>query len=176
MPLPGFVSTDGGLAHTRFRAPVLSGTLSEGTSSGPGPVPVVGGFIPVQPFNAVTTASLNVALNQVLSTAAANIARASFVYIPQTTGAIATSSFAGGDSAPQYTSVGAALIWDASNQRLGIYSTAGGSGTWFFTNLQEIGTSAGAVIGTVVTPVSTAIGTANVTVSTAMVRNLFTSS
>ena len=151
MPLPGFLTTDGGLPNTRFRAPVLVGSVSEGSSGGP--LPIVGGFIPVQSAGTVTTSAASPILNQVVSTLAARVGTASFVYIPQTTGAIATSSFAGGDSAPNYTSVGAALIWDAGNSRLGIYSTASGSGTWFFTNTQVT--------------VATSVGT---------LRNLFTSS
>ncbi len=132
MPLPGFLTTDSGSLGNRFKQPLLSGSIADGGSSG-GPVAPIGGLIMVQPVAAITSSGASSPiLNQVVSTAAAAIGAASFVYIPQTTGAIATSSFAAAASAPNYTSVGAALIWDAGNSRLGIYSTAGGSGTWFF--------------------------------------------
>ena len=148
MALPGFQSSDAGVPRSRFRAPVLAGSISEGGSSG-GPVPIVGGFIPVQSAQAVPTSAASPILNQVVSTLAASVAVASFVYIPQTTGAIATSSFASAASPPGYTSVGAALIWDAGNARLGVYSTASGSGVWLFTRAaNSTSTAAGAGVFT----------------------------
>lgn len=136
MALPGFTTTDGGLPNSRFRAPVLSGTIVEGSPSTSQPYPIigVGGFMAVQGFNAVTTAATNAVLNQVVSTQAARAVVASYIYIPQTTGPIATSSFASAESAPPYTSCGAALVWDAGRSKLGVYSTASGSGVWLWSS------------------------------------------
>lgn len=138
MPLP-FFSTGGtfGTAYSRVRGLFLSGEIG---STNPGPISPVAGIALIQPALVCSTGGPAV---QVLSTLAASLSAANYVYIPQTTASITTSTFAGGDSAPPQSQMGAALIFDAANRRLGIYSTAGGSGTWFFSHT-GITTSAGA--------------------------------
>lgn len=108
--LPGFVTTDGGLIASRFKAPVLSGTIADSVSSGPGPVPPAGGFIAVQ-----STASIT---NQIVTTSATGLARASFMYIPVTTATLV------GAAAPFYVGVGAPLVWDDTDAILMIWSSS----------------------------------------------------
>lgn len=111
--LPGHKSTDFGLSKTGFRGPVLAGRVADNTPSGP--LPAAGGVMCVQ-----STASIT---NQVVSTADAVIGnRASFIYIPVTTGPL------NGAAAPPYVGVGTPLVWDDANKRLAIWSS--GSSSW----------------------------------------------
>jgi hypothetical protein len=116
---------------------MLAGELG---STNPGPISPVAGVALVQPALVCSTAG---PISQLLSTATAAISAANYVYIPQTTGGIATSSFAAAEGAPPQSGMGAALIWDGALRRLGVYSTASGTGTWFFSHT-GITTSAGA--------------------------------
>ena len=137
MPLPGVVLTSSdnftaGQKYTRFSGPVLVGQFNDNALTGPSYSP--GGVLVIQSSGAVSTAATNVFTNQVVSTAAAAIPKAAFVYISQTTGPVSTSSFASGDSAPAYLSGGAALVWDAGRAKIGVYSTASGSGVWLWSS------------------------------------------
>jgi hypothetical protein len=140
MPLPGYGNLTssqgsvGGAKYTRLQGPALVGQLADNTSGGPSYAP--GAVIMVQSTASPITAP------GVLGTAAATVSRGAYIYIPQTTGAIATSSFADGESAPPYSDCGAVLVWDAGNDRLLIYSTASGAGVWKGTNV-GVTTSAG---------------------------------
>jgi hypothetical protein len=112
--LPGYKSTDNGLKKTGFSAPILAGRVADGGSSGP--IPAAGGVMCVQ-----STASLTA---QVVSTVAAVIgSRASFIYIPVTTGPLNQVT-----EAPPYVGVGTPLVWDDTNFRLQIWSST--KGTW----------------------------------------------
>src|SRR5947209_14223691 len=76
--LPNYLSTSG-VIGTRIQGPAIAGQAADNTSSGP--LYKASGVMVVQ-----STASL---INQVVSTADAVIGnRASFVYIPVTTGAL----------------------------------------------------------------------------------------
>lgn len=143
MPLPFLLTSSdnfvGGGQYTRFKGAVLAGTYVATTSAGTLSEGVAGVGL-VQPGTVTSTAGVR---SQVISTAIftpAAVAPVNYVYIPQTTGAIATSSDAAGSGAPPLSGMGAALIWDAGNRRLGVYSTV--TGTWMFTNV-TITTSAG---------------------------------
>jgi hypothetical protein len=117
--LPNYLTSVGNIG-TRVKGPALSGEAQQVSG---GPLPHAGGFICIQ-----STASL---LNQVVSTANAVIAnRASFVYIPVTTGPLV------GASAPPYVGVGTPLVWDDANKRLAIWSS--GSSSWLAT-LSSVG-------------------------------------
>jgi len=108
--LPGFITSDN-TVNTRFRAPVLSGHISDNVG---GPLPSAGGFICVQSTAAIA--------NQVVTTSATGLARASFVYIPVTTGTLT------GAAAPPFVGVGTALTWNDNSKMLQIWSS--GSGSW----------------------------------------------
>lgn len=109
--LPGYVSTDGGLKKTGFQGPILAGKIADSA----GPLPAAGGVMCVQ-----STASITA---QVVSTAAAVIGnRASFIYIPVTTGPL------NGAAAPPYVGVGTPIVWDDTNKRLSVWSS--GSASW----------------------------------------------
>lgn len=130
MPLPFFVTTSdnsvaGGQYH-RFSGVLLAGTLgSTVTGVDPAGTSRPGAVALIQPATVVSTLGQRA---QLVSTAQA--AAASYVYIPVTTGAIATSSFAAGEGAPPLSGMGAALIWDAGNERLGVYSTVADAWLW----------------------------------------------
>ena len=141
MPLPGYgvagssQGNVGGTKYTRFGGPLLVGQSADNPSASVGPLYAPAAVILVQ-----TTAARNTP--GTISTAAAVISRSAYIYIPQTTAGIATSSFADGESAVPYSDCGAALVWDAGSDRLWIYSTASGSGVWKGTNV-GVTTSAG---------------------------------
>ena len=116
MSLPGILTTDFGQPNTRFKAPVLSGTLADGAG---GPLPPPGGFMCVQSTAALTT--------QILTTTG-QPAVSSFVYITQGTLAVTSSSTATIAAAPPYTGSGAAMYFDITRKKLSIYST--GVGDW----------------------------------------------
>jgi hypothetical protein len=119
--LPGYATTDGGLAQTGFKAPVLAGRVQDSPAGGP--IPLASGYICVQ-----STASIT---NQVVTTSAATVnSRASFPYIPVTTGQLQ------GAGAPAYVGVGAALAWNDTSRRLMIWSS--GAGDWL--NMSSSGT------------------------------------
>ena len=118
--LPGYVTaTSGvtsaiGLKKVGFNGPILAGKVFDGGASA-GPIPTAGGIICVQ-----STASL---LNQVVTTSDTTIgSRASFIYIPVTTGPLA------GAAAPPFVGVGTPLVWNDNLKQLMIYST--GSASW----------------------------------------------
>src|SRR6266851_742260 len=140
MPLPFLLTSSdgfvGGGQYNRFKGTVLSGVYLITSSAGT-PIEGVGGVGLVQGANVTSTLGVR---TQVLSTLPAAISAANYVYIPQTTGFIATSSNAAGDAAPPLSGMGAALIWDAGNKRLGVFSTV--NNIWLFTNT-TITTSAG---------------------------------
>lgn len=144
MPLPFLISSsDGNVAggsYTRHGSPILSGIFVPSTSGAASQVDasIPGAMALVQHGTVVSTLGARV---QVVSTLPAAVSRASYTYITQTTGAIATSSNAAGDAAPPYSGMGAALIWDAANKRLGVFSTV--NNMWLFTNT-GVTTSAGA--------------------------------
>lgn len=137
MPIPGYVlsSSDGftgGQNQTRFAGPLISGNISDSKGQGGvGPIGKPGAMLLMQSSAAGSTGITNSLVSNALSTAAAAIARAAFIYIPQTTNPVATTSFASLESAPPYIGCGAALVWDAGRNRLTVWSTAGGAGTWF---------------------------------------------
>jgi hypothetical protein len=142
MALPGAVTTSdnsvGGSRVTRFGGPIVVGSIESR-----GMVPPVSGVLLAQSTVALSTSvTTHPYVNNLISTAAAAVTKANYIYIPQTTGPIATSSFAAGDSAPPYSAAGAVLVWDAGSDRLWIYSTASGSGVWKGTNV-GVTTSAG---------------------------------
>ncbi len=118
--LPGYVTATSGVnfaigaPKTGFGSPVLAGKVADPGVAG-GPLPVAGGVICVQ-----STASL---LNQILTTSDGTISkRASFIYIPVTTGPLV------GSTAPPYLGVGTPLVWNDNLAQLMIYST--GKASW----------------------------------------------
>ena len=111
--LPGFVTTDN-TVNTRFKAPVLSGQIAGDVSAAVGPIPVAGGFMCIQ-----STAAI---LNQVVTTSATGLARASFFYIPVTTGTLT------GAAAPPFVGVGTPITWNDNSKMLQIWSS--GSASW----------------------------------------------
>ncbi len=122
--LPGYISTDGGLAQTGFKAPVLAGRIADSAGSGQvGPLPVGSGVICVQ-----STASI---ANQIVTTSAATVnSRASFIYIPVSTGQLQ------GAGGPPYLGVGTPLVWNDTSRRLMIWSS--GAADWL--NMSSSGT------------------------------------
>jgi hypothetical protein len=117
--LPGYVTaTSGvditvGLKKTGFNGPVLAGKVADPAVAG-GPLPTPGGVICVQ-----STASL---LNQVVTTSATGLQRASFIYLPVTTGPLV------GAAAPPYVGVGTPLVWNDNLAQLQIWSS--GKASW----------------------------------------------
>jgi len=120
MPIPGFVTTDGGAPSTRFKAPVLTGTLIDATAGGP--LPPAGAIMGIQ-----STASV---INQIVSTSSAGLSRASFLYIPVTTGGL------NGGVAPAYVGAGTPIAWNDATANLMVWSTSRAS--WM---TQVVGTS-----------------------------------
>lgn len=129
MPLPGYgnltssSANTGGAKYTRFAGPVLVGQRADNVG---GPMYSPSAVILVQSTNSLATPGT-------ISTAAAVVSNAAFIYITQTTNPVATSSFAGAESAPPYADCGAALLYDAARKKLGVYSSGSGSGTWLWT-------------------------------------------
>lgn len=118
--LPGYISTDGGLKKTGFQGPVLAGKVADPAT---GPLPAAGGVMCVQ-----STASL---VNQIVTTSASTVNnRASFMYIPVTTGQLQ------GAGAPPYVGVGTPLVWNDTSKRLMIWSS--GAAEWL--NMSSSGT------------------------------------
>ena len=114
MALPGFLTTDNGLPYSRFKAPILSGTIFDGgNTSNPGPIPPAGGFICVQSTSSIT--------NQTISSSATAAAHNSYVYIPVSTAA-ATNWV--GAPAPAYTGVGTPIIWNDTAFQLSVWSSS----------------------------------------------------
>ena len=128
MSLPFVFSTAGlfaygGGAFTKLKGLILSGSWTASTAIS-GPLPEAGGFALVQPGHVVSTLGI---ANQVVSTLPAAVAAANYVYISQTTGPIFTTSSTDVTvAAPPMTGMGAALLWDAGNKRLNVYSTVHG--------------------------------------------------
>lgn len=111
--LPGFLTTDNQI-NTRFKAPVLSGQIADSVSAATGPLPTAAGFFCVQ-----STAAI---LNQVVTTSATGLQRASFMYIPVTTGSLT------GAAAPPFIGCGTPIIWNDATKTLQVWSS--GSGSW----------------------------------------------
>ena len=120
--LPGYVAATSGVVNyaagakkVGFQGPVLAGKVADGGTLGVGPLPVAGGIICVQ-----STASL---LNQVVTTSDTTIgARASFIYIPVSTGPLV------GAAAPPYLGVGTPLVWNDNLHQLMVWSS--GAASW----------------------------------------------
>lgn len=113
--LPGSITTGDMARPNGFQSPVLAGRVADNVTSGPGPLYKASGFMCVQ-----STASI---VNQILSTADAVIGnRASFVYVPVTTGSLV------GAAAPAYTGVGTPIVWNDALKSLNIWSS--GSSSW----------------------------------------------
>lgn len=123
MPLPFFHSTasNAGMtfasAYTRLKGLILSGVLG---STNAGPIEAPAGIAVIQPALVCSTLGPKA---QVLSTTAAAINAANFIYIPQTTGTIFVAATTAGTIQPPQSGMGAALLWDAANKRLNVYST-----------------------------------------------------
>ena len=111
MALPGFRTSDGGMKYSGFQGPVLAGKMADGMLAS---LPAAGGFICVQ-----STASID---NQIVTTSANGLSRASFIYIP-----VSTASLVGA-AAPAYAGVGTALTWDDATKTLQVWSS--GSASW----------------------------------------------
>jgi hypothetical protein len=137
MPLPFLLTSSdgfvGGGQYTRHKGAILSGNFTATTSAGT-LAEGVGGLGLVQPGTVTSTLGPRV---QVVSTAAAAIRGANYVYITQTTAAFHAGSTAGAFN-PPLSGMGAALLWDAGNNRLGIFSTV--SDTWMFTGVNSTST------------------------------------
>ena len=106
--LPGFSSTDN-TVNTRFKAPVLSGQIVDSVSAS-GPIPAAGGVLVIQ-----STASLT---NQIVTTSATGLARASFIYVPVTTGGLV------GGAAPAYAGAGTPVVWNDNAATLMVWSSS----------------------------------------------------
>lgn len=128
--LPNYLSSVANIG-TRVKGPALAGQIADGGSSGP--LPGAGGFICIQ-----STASIT---NQVVSTADAVVGnRASFVYIPVTTGAMI------GAAAPPYVGVGTPIVWDDTAKNISIWSS--GSASWMRIASSAAGTGAFSTVST----------------------------
>ena len=127
MPLPFLLTSSdgfvGGGQYTRFKGAVLGGNYTATTSAGTVAEGVSGVGL-VQPGTITSTLGVRV---QVLSTLIAALSAANYVYIPQTTGSIVTSSSVAADGAPPLSGMGAALLFNAGTNRLCIYSTVNNS-------------------------------------------------
>lgn len=121
MPLPFIHSTTSlfGLAYTGFRGLVLAGQWNASTAP-TGPLAPPAGLALVQPGAVCSTLG---PAPQILSTLAASISGANFLYIPQTTGTIFVSASTVGTATPPLSGMGAAIVWDAGNKRLNIWSS-----------------------------------------------------
>lgn len=120
--LPGYKTTDGGLKMAGFQGPVLAGKIADGGSAGMN-LPAAGGVMCVQ-----STASIT---NQVVTTSDTTIgSRASFIYIPVTTGGL------NGAAAPPYVGVGTPLVWNDNTATFMVWSSSRTS--WM---TQVVGTS-----------------------------------
>ena len=119
MPIPGYgnvSSSDNfvaGGAYTRLRGVAIAGQIADGGVSG-GPLPGPSGVVVIQSTASVT--------NQIVTTSATGLARASFFYIPVTTGNII------GAGAPAFVGTGTALMWNDTAKALAIWSS--GSSSW----------------------------------------------
>lgn len=137
MPLPFLVSSSDGFVaggqYTRFKGAVLAGTFVNTTAAGVLSEGAAGIGL-VQPGIVVSTLG---ARTQVVSTAAAAIRAANYIYITQTTAVFHAASTVGAFN-PPLSGMGAALMWDAGNNRLGVYSTV--ADTWMFTGVNSTST------------------------------------
>src|SRR5258706_8079722 len=101
--LPMYLSTAANIG-TRVKGPLAAGQIADGGATG-GPIPAAGGVMCVQSTASVT--------NQIVTTSATTVNnRASFIYIPVTTGTLQ------GAGAPPFVGVGAALTWNDTTRRL----------------------------------------------------------
>jgi len=108
--LPGFITTDN-TRNTRFAAPVVSGGIADNAG---GPLPLAAGYFCIQ-----STAAL---LNQVVTTSATGLQRASFMYVPVTTGSLV------GAGAPPFVGCGTPIVWNDGLKTLNIWSS--GAQSW----------------------------------------------
>lgn len=122
MPLP-IVSSTVEIPYNRMKHLFLSGSLQD-TPGVTQPSP--GGVALIQ-----STAS---AATQLITTTG-QPAKSAFVYITQGTVAVTSSTNAGIAAAPPYTGMGAALYFDATRNKLSIYSTV--NGDWFSVSLSS---------------------------------------
>jgi len=110
--VPIYLSTAGNIG-SRIKGPAIAGQAAD--SAPGGPIPAPSGLMVVQ-----STASLT---NQVVTTSATTVNnRASFIYIPVTTGSLT------GAGAPPFTGCGTALVWNDNSQRLMVWSS--GAADW----------------------------------------------
>lgn len=116
MPIPMILTSSagytGGTPYSRFGGPIYSGT--------------VGGSDPQPPICAVALIQSTAALRTQLVTTTGQTARSAFVYITQGTLGVSSSNTANIAAAPPYTGIGAALYFDATRQKLSVYSTVVG--------------------------------------------------
>lgn len=106
--VPVYLSTAGNVG-TRIKGPGVAGQLIDTTAGGPIPAP--GGLMVVQ-----STASLT---NQVVTTSDTTIGnRASFIYIPLTTGGLV------GAVAPVFTGCGTPIVWNDNSAVLMVWSSS----------------------------------------------------
>lgn len=119
MALPFFYSSTNlfGAAYSRMKGLLLAGTLGTTNTA---PIEGPSGIAVIQPALVCSTLGPSA---QVLSTLSASINQANFIYIPQTTGPIFNSATTAGTVQPPQSGMGAALLWDAANKRLAVYST-----------------------------------------------------
>lgn len=112
MAIPGIASTVA-QTNTRTKAVLMSGSIADSVDA-TGPLPLAAGVIVLQ-----STSGL---LTQVVTTSATGLQRASFIYIPVTTGNIV------GAAAPPFVQVGTPLIWNDASKVLAVWSS--GSSSW----------------------------------------------
>src|SRR5438094_2196212 len=111
--LPNYLSTSGVLG-TRVQGPLIAGQALDGAAVS-GPIVKPSGVMVVQ-----STASL---INQIVTTSAATVNnRASFIYIPVSTGTLQ------GAGAPPYVGCGTPLTWNDTTRRLEVWSS--GAAEW----------------------------------------------
>lgn len=110
--IPGQVfstSKFGGEPYSEVLGPLVVGRVADNASAAAGPMYSASGVMVVQ-----STASKT---NQVVTTSATGFARASFIYIPVSTGILQ------GAGAPPFTGVGTPLVWNDNARRLEIWSS-----------------------------------------------------
>lgn len=125
MSLPGLFTSDGGAPFSRFKAPVMSGSLLGATDPGTLSLPP-GGFMCIQ--------STAVAATQLIASSGAP-ATSAYIYIPQGTQAMTSSNTANIAASPPYTGCGAAVYFDITRKKLSVFST--GIGDWVSVTLSS---------------------------------------
>lgn len=128
MPIPMVLTSSdnftGGQKYSRFGGVVYSGGIADNGVGGPILPP--GGLALIQ-----STAPL---ATQVIASTV-GIANGAYVYIPQGTVAVTSSSGGVAPGGPAYTGIGAALYFDITRKKLSIFST--GVGEWVSVTLSS---------------------------------------